>query len=65
MADFYQTASIATLHRLGQDNLRLIENELLEYRNNNPIALSCHACTPNCKGPRWVGSSSISSTSPI
>ena len=30
MADFHQSGSIATLHRLGRPNLELLEQELVE-----------------------------------
>src|SRR3982751_3889123 len=55
MADFYQTGSIATLHRLGQDNLQLIENELLEYRASNPIALVLPCLYSELQGPALGG----------
>jgi glucosyl-3-phosphoglycerate synthase len=55
MADFYQTGSIATLHRLGQDNLQLLENELLEYRASNPIALVLPCLYSELQGPALGG----------
>lgn len=39
MSDFYQTGSIATLHRLGQPNLKMLEQELFEHSEANPVAL--------------------------
>jgi glucosyl-3-phosphoglycerate synthase len=55
MADFYQTGSIATLHRLGQDNLKLLEDELLEYRDRNPIALVLPCLYSELQGPALGG----------
>lgn len=45
MADFFQTGSIATLHRLGNPNLEKLENDLREFATETPIALvlPCHA----------------------
>ncbi|HTK86097.1 MAG TPA: glycosyl transferase, partial [Nitrospiraceae bacterium] len=51
MADFYQTGSIATLHRLGQENLHLLEDELLEYRARNPIAHVLPCLYSELQGP--------------
>jgi glucosyl-3-phosphoglycerate synthase len=44
MSDFFQTGAIATLHRLGQPNLARLEEELLEFAKETPIALllPCH-----------------------
>jgi glucosyl-3-phosphoglycerate synthase len=44
MADFYQDGSMATLHRLGKPNLEHLEQELLEFSAQAPIALTlpCH-----------------------
>ena len=39
MADFYQTGIIATLHRLGQGNLQVIERQLEYFSRQQPIAL--------------------------
>ena len=39
MADFYQTGSITTLHRLGASNLERLERELCQYSDGHPIAL--------------------------
>lgn len=39
MADFYQTGAVATLHRLGKNNLEKIEAELSWYAQERPIAL--------------------------
>jgi glucosyl-3-phosphoglycerate synthase len=44
MADFFQTGSIATLHRLGHIDLNRLERELYEFRSSSRIALvlPCH-----------------------
>jgi glucosyl-3-phosphoglycerate synthase len=44
MSDFFQTGAIATLHRLGPNNLARLETELREYNKETPIALvlPCH-----------------------
>ncbi|NOZ69745.1 MAG: glycosyl transferase [Deferribacteres bacterium] len=39
MADFHQTGVIATFHKLGRAKLEKIENELLWYSKERPIAL--------------------------
>jgi glucosyl-3-phosphoglycerate synthase len=44
MADFFQDGSMATLHRLGKPNVEHLEQELLEFSTQAPIALTlpCH-----------------------
>ena len=44
MSDFFQTGSIATLHRLGKGGLARLEEELLEFSKETKIALvlPCH-----------------------
>lgn len=44
MADFFQTGSIATLHKLGKTDLERMERELAEHARDTPIALvlPCH-----------------------
>jgi glucosyl-3-phosphoglycerate synthase len=44
MADFYQDGSMATLHRLGKPDVEHLEQELLEFSSQTPIALTlpCH-----------------------
>ena len=44
MSDFFQTGAIATLHRLGRDNIHTMEAELEQYSQETPIALvlPCH-----------------------
>jgi glucosyl-3-phosphoglycerate synthase len=45
MADFFQTGSMATLHRLGEPDLARLESELVAFSAERPIALAlpCHA----------------------
>ncbi len=45
MADFFQTGTIATLHRLGEPDLARLERELTAFAAERPIALvlPCHA----------------------
>src|SRR5579883_1840323 len=40
MADFYQTGIIATLHRLGQGDLAMVERQLEYFSRQQPIALA-------------------------
>jgi len=44
MADFFQTGSIATLHRLGNPNVEKLESDLRAFAAETPIALvlPCH-----------------------
>jgi len=44
MSDFFQTGAIATLHRLGRDNVKQLEQELERYSLETPMALvlPCH-----------------------
>jgi glucosyl-3-phosphoglycerate synthase len=39
MADFYQTGNVATLHRLGQPKLNVLEQQLQRFARQQPIAL--------------------------
>ena len=39
MSDFYQTGTVATLHRLGRENVDIIEKKLVRYASERPIAL--------------------------
>ena len=55
MADFYQTSSIATLHRLGQPNLDHIEKALTEHAAGNPIALVLPCLYSELEGPALGG----------
>jgi len=44
MADFFQDGSMATLHRLGKPNVAQLEEDLMEFSKQTPIALvlPCH-----------------------
>jgi glucosyl-3-phosphoglycerate synthase len=44
-ADFFQTGAIATVHRLGRPDVRRLEQELIRFGEESPIALvlPCHA----------------------
>jgi glucosyl-3-phosphoglycerate synthase len=55
VADFYQTGSIATLHRLGQNNLGQLEKELEEHARSNPIALVLPCLYSELEGPALPG----------
>ena len=55
MADFYQTGSIATLHRLGQPNLKRLECELADHARTNPIALVLPCLYSELQGPALGG----------
>ncbi|MFA5193283.1 MAG: glycosyl transferase [Verrucomicrobiia bacterium] len=45
MADFFQTGAIATLHRLGRPDVQRLEQGLVQFSEETPIALvlPCHA----------------------
>jgi glucosyl-3-phosphoglycerate synthase len=55
MADFYQSGSIATLHRLGRPNLELLEQELAEDAKTCPIALVLPCLYSELEGPALDG----------
>src|SRR2546426_12577573 len=55
MADFYQSGSIATLHRLGRPNLELLEQELVEHAKTCPIALVLPCLYSELEGPALDG----------
>lgn len=55
MADFYQTSSIATLHRLGQPNLDHLEKALVEHAVGSPIALVLPCLYSELEGPALGG----------
>jgi glucosyl-3-phosphoglycerate synthase len=55
MADFYQTGSISTLHRLGQQNLDQLEKELAEHAAGTPIALVLPCLYSELEGPALRG----------
>jgi glucosyl-3-phosphoglycerate synthase len=55
MSDFYQTGTIATLHRLGASNLDQLERELAEHAETNPIALVLPCLYAELEGPALAG----------
>jgi glucosyl-3-phosphoglycerate synthase len=55
MSDFYQSGSIATLHRLGKPNLELLEQELAEHARTSPIALVLPCLYSELEGPALGG----------
>jgi len=44
VSDFFQTGAVATLHRLGQPSVHRLEQELVQFAEETPIALvlPCH-----------------------
>jgi glucosyl-3-phosphoglycerate synthase len=44
MSDFFQTGAVATLHRLGRPSVQRLEQELVQFAEETPIALvlPCH-----------------------
>ncbi len=55
MADFYQSGSITTLHRLGYSNVDRLEKELCEYAETQPIALVLPCLYSELQGPALNG----------
>jgi glucosyl-3-phosphoglycerate synthase len=55
MADFHQTGAIATLHRLGRPDLGRLEDELLSYTAQRPIALVLPCLASEADGPALKG----------
>ena len=55
MSDFYQSGSIATLHRLGRPNLELLEQELTGHARACPIALVLPCLYSELEGPALDG----------
>jgi glucosyl-3-phosphoglycerate synthase len=55
MADFHQTGSVATLHRLGHQNVGRLEKELAEHAHSNPIALVLPCLYTELEGPAMPG----------
>ncbi len=51
MADFYQTGAVATLHRLGPENLEQIEGELERFSRRRRIALVLPCLFSEFSGP--------------
>ncbi|MCG8592298.1 MAG: glycosyl transferase [Proteobacteria bacterium] len=55
MADFHQTGAITTLHRLGPPDLERLENELVSYCQERPIALVLPCLYSEIQGPALKG----------
>jgi len=55
MGDFYQTEVISTLHRLKQDNIKNLEEDLKEYTKHSPIALILPSLYSELKGEALKG----------
>jgi glucosyl-3-phosphoglycerate synthase len=55
MADFHQTGSITTLHRLGQPNLDDLEKELENHARNNAVTLVLPCLYSELEGPALRG----------
>lgn len=55
MADFCQTGSITTLHKLGKPNLELLEQELAVHAKTCPIALVLPCLYSELEGPALGG----------
>lgn len=56
MSDFFQTGAVATLHRLGRPDVKRLEDDLLEFSQETPIALvlPCHARELGTKALRTI-----------
>ncbi len=55
MADFYQTGNVATLHRLGQPKLDVLEQQLRRFARQQPIALILPALYSEFEKPAMDG----------
>ncbi|MDE0887180.1 MAG: glycosyl transferase [Myxococcota bacterium] len=55
MSDFHQTGVITALHRLGTTNLPRLEEELLHYSAERPIALVLPSLFSEARGPALKG----------
>jgi glucosyl-3-phosphoglycerate synthase len=51
MADFHQTGVITSLHRLGEPDLARLENELVQYGRERPVALVLPSLYDEIRGP--------------
>jgi len=55
MADFHQSGSITTLHRLGRPDLERLERELLQHSQVRPVALVLPCLFSELRGPALKG----------
>jgi glucosyl-3-phosphoglycerate synthase len=51
MSDFYQTGVVTTFHRLGKTDLKRMDEELVEFNNQRPIALVLPSLYAELVGP--------------
>ena len=51
MSDFFQTGLVATFHRLGRSKLERLEDELMGFAAQRPIALALPALYSEVEGP--------------
>jgi glucosyl-3-phosphoglycerate synthase len=55
MADFHQSGSITTLHRLGRPDVERLEEELLQHSRVRPVALVLPCLFSELRGPALKG----------
>ena len=55
MADFYQTGSVTTLHRMNPNGLSRLEGDLKRFRPTMPIALVLPALYSEFETPAMQG----------
>jgi len=51
MSDFYQTGVVTTFHRLGKTDLKRMDEELVEFNRQRPIALVLPSLYAELEGP--------------
>ncbi|MDH5744152.1 MAG: glycosyl transferase, partial [Candidatus Aminicenantes bacterium] len=51
MSDFYQTGVVSTFHRLGKVDLERMDQELMEFNQQRPIALVLPSTYDELEGP--------------
>jgi glucosyl-3-phosphoglycerate synthase len=51
MSDFYQTGVVTTFHRLGKTDLKRMDEELVEFNRQRPIALVLPSIYAELEGP--------------
>ena len=51
MSDFYQTGLVTTFHRLGKTDLKRMDEELVEFNRQRPIALVLPSLYAELNGP--------------